>query len=202
MFFSVSSHIPVSKACVSHFPCFSPYTMLYNVSFSFFYVFQFCSPHTMYYSAFIIFHHFSCTGHIPCSQVLILHFPSFSVFLAIYHVLQWAFLIFHVFQRSSPHTMFYSEVSHFQCFCFYPYTMFYSVHFSFSMFSVIFTLYHVLQCAFLIFHAFQCFLPYPIFYNVFLIFHVFQRFSPYTMFYSVRLNFPFFFQFFSPFTKF
>jgi hypothetical protein len=73
------------------------------------------------------------------------------VFLGIYHVLQHAFLIFHIFQ------------------CFLPYTMFSSVPFSFSIFfrfsdhipcstvriayfprfSVFLAMYLVLQCAFL-----------------------------------------------------
>ena len=63
-----------------------------------------------------LFTFFSVSRHIPGPTVCISHFSRFSVFLAIFQVLQCAFLIFHVFQ------------------CFLPYSRSYSVSVSFSMF--------------------------------------------------------------------
>ena len=85
---------------------------------------------------FLIFHDFQFSLHTPG--------------------LQFAFLIFHVFQ------------------CFSPYSMSYSVCFSFSMIFSFPAILHVLQCAFL-FSTFLLFLAiFQIKQCLFLIFHVFQ----------------------------
>ena len=89
---------------------------------------------------------------LPC-VFLIFHDFQFSL-----HTpgLQCAFLIFHVFQ------------------CFSPYSMSYSVCFSFSMIFSFPAILHVLQCAFL-FSTFLLFLAiFQIKQCLFLIFHVFQ----------------------------
>ena len=80
--FRFSHHIPGPIVCVFHFPrfsVFSPYSRSYREYFSF--------------STF-----FNVSRHIPGSAVYVAHFARFSVFLAIFQVLQCAFLIFHVFQ--------------------------------------------------------------------------------------------------------
>jgi hypothetical protein len=82
----------------------------------------------------LIFHVFLFFLHIPGPSMCISHFSRFSVFLNIFHILQCAFLIFHVFE------------------CFSPYSRSYSVCFSFcTFFSVFLAIFHVLPCEFLIF---------------------------------------------------
>ena len=54
------------------------------------------------------------------------------------------------------------------------YSRSYSVCFSFSTFFSFLAILQVLMCIFLIFHVFQCFLPYSRSYSVCVIFHVFQ----------------------------
>ena len=71
--------------------------------------------------------------------VCVSHFPCFSVFFAIFQIIQCAFLILNVFH------------------CFTRYSRSYSVHFSFPRFSVFFAIFQVLQCAFLFFHVFLAF---------------------------------------------
>ena len=136
----------------------------------------------MFYSVcFSISMFFSVSRHIPCSTVCLYNFPSFSVVLAKSHVLQCVFLIFYVFQHISPYTRFYSVrfsfstffsvsvnihgypecVSHLTEFSvFLLYTKSNTMRFSFSMFLSGSAIYHVIECAFLIFHVFQCFSPY------------------------------------------
>ena len=107
--------------CISHFPRFSVfYAILQALQ-----------------CAFLIFHvfHFSC--HIPVPRVCISHFPRFSVFLAIFQVLQCTFLIFHVFQVFFflPYSRSYSVYLSFSTFfSFLTVIQAYSVHFSFSTF--------------------------------------------------------------------
>ena len=101
--------------------------------------------------SFSMFFRFS--DHIPSSKVCIAYFPRFSVFFfSVFHVPQCVFLIFHVLQ------------------CFSPYTMFYSVGFSFSMFFIVSCR---IPCSSVSVSLIPCF----------------QRFLPHTMFYSVRFSF-------------
>ena len=80
------------------FECFSPYFTSYSVCF------LFCT-------FFSVSHHILCPimpvslfpclsvfHHDPGPTVCVSHFPRFSVFLAIFQVLQFVFLILHVFQ--------------------------------------------------------------------------------------------------------
>ena len=104
------------------------------------------------------------------------YFPHFLVLPAILQVKDCLCLIFHVFQWFSPYSMPYSECFHFPRFSiFLPYSrsysvhfslstflsvschkfMSYTVHFSFSPFSVFLAILQVLQSVFLIFHVFQ-----------------------------------------------
>jgi len=97
----------------------------------------------------LIFHDFQFSCHIPCPTVDISKFSTFFsfprhisrskvcispfsvifIFLAIFQVLQCAFLIFHVFQRFR-HFSIQVDVSHFPSFSvFLPYSMSYSGHF-------------------------------------------------------------------------
>ena len=105
-FFSFPHHISCPKGCISHFPwfsVFSPNSRSYSVHFSF--------------STF-----FSVSRHNAGPTVYFSHFSRFSVLLAIFHIIQCAFLIFHLFTRFSG---------------FLPYSMSYNVNFLFfTSFSV------------------------------------------------------------------
>ena len=180
------SHIPCSQVCVSHFPCFSDFLTTYHLlkcALLIFHVFQcFFFPCSMFHSVCFSFSMFcSVSLLILCSTVWVSNFLCFSVFLAIYHLLECALLIIHVFQRFLPYTMFSSVCFSFSMFfqIFWPYTMFYSVHCLFSTFfsvscpvpwftvyishflcfSIFLAIYHVLQRLFLIFHVYHSFWP-------------------------------------------
>ena len=107
--FQFSCHIPGPTVCIHHFSCFSIFLVIF------------------YYlrSVILIFLDFQCSRHIKGPTVCISHFSLFSVissffkssngcfsfsmifsFLAIFHVLQWIFLHFHLFQFSSPYFTF------------------------------------------------------------------------------------------------
>jgi len=121
--------------------------------------------------------HFTCFSvFLSYSMSLSLHFSfsSFSVFIALFHLLQCIFLIFHDFQFSchipgptvcishfppfqcfSPYSRSKMFVSHFPRFSvFLSYCMSYSVNFSFSLFSVFLAIFQLLKCVFLISHDF------------------------------------------------
>ena len=82
-------HIPCPTVCVSQYLRFSgfffflPLSMSYGVHFSF-------------------FTYFSVSHHIPGLYQVIFSFSLLVTFLAIFQVLQYAFLIFHVFHSFSP----------------------------------------------------------------------------------------------------
>ena len=157
-FFSVSCHNPGQTMFVSHFSRFSvffPLSWSYSVFFSYFFkVFSVshcishptvCVSHFPRYSVFLPYSRsyivhlkfstfFSVSFHIPFHAVFVSHFPCFSVFLAIIHVLQCVFLSFHDFQYSRHIPGNIMCITHFPRFeCFLPYSMSYSVWFSFSM---------------------------------------------------------------------
>jgi hypothetical protein len=139
MFFSFLAIILILQCVFLFFQvllCFSPYFISYSVCFLF--------------SMIIIF-----SRHIPGSTVCISHFPPFSVFRAIFQVIQFLCLIFKNFSVFSPYSRsfhghfsfstFFSVsnhilcptlcVSHFPLFSvFSPYSRSYSVHCSFSSF--------------------------------------------------------------------
>ena len=86
LFSSLGFHFLDSlRACFCLFVCwlvgFLPYSRSYNVHFSFLTV-------------------FSVSRHISRLTMCDSHFPTFSVFLTIFQVLQRAFLIFHIFHVS------------------------------------------------------------------------------------------------------
>jgi hypothetical protein len=101
MFFNISRHISLPKESYSHFPwfaVFSPYSSSYNVHFT---VFTFFSDFVIFQDVkwmFLIFHDFQFSCLVPCPTEDISHFPAFSFFLAIFHVLLCVFLIFHIFR--------------------------------------------------------------------------------------------------------
>ena len=122
-FFSVSTHILSLTVCFSYSTvfCFLPYSMPYIVHFSLFTFFRFLSIFHVLQCAFLFFHVFhnfflpkchvlqrafliltflSFSHHVPSTTVCISHFPRFSIFLAIFQVLNCPFLIFYVFQFS------------------------------------------------------------------------------------------------------
>ena len=139
----VYRHIPGPTVCNSHFPPFSVFLAIFPVKECLcliFHVFSVFSPYSKSYTVhFSISMYFSVSYPIPDPKVSISHFPRFTIFLAIFQVLHWAFLIFQVFQF------------------FLPYSCSYSVCVSFSTFFSFVPIIQVPQCSFLIFHVFQCF---------------------------------------------
>jgi hypothetical protein len=93
-----------------------------------------------YVVLFTLFHVFQFSCHILSPTVCFKHFPNFSVFFPIFHILQNVYLIFHDFQFSRHILGPSLYISHFP---------------RFPVFLVIF---QVLQCAILIFPLFSVFL--------------------------------------------
>ena len=188
------------------FQCFLPYSRSYSVHFSFLTFFGVFAIFQCLQCAFLIFYVFQFSQHIPGPRVCIAHFSRFSVFLticqvihdcvlffsflAIIQVLQWSFLIVHIFQCFSPYSSSYSVCVSFSTFFSFSFFLFLFLFlFCFVLpfcrsYSVPFTLFHVFQFSchipaptvcishflhftvfFTIFHSLQC---------VYLIFHVFQ----------------------------
>jgi hypothetical protein len=120
MFFSVFCHIPHQTVFVSHFPRFFSFLAKIQVTqcvFLIFHVFHYFLPYSRSYSVWFSFCTFySVSRYNPGPIECISHISQFSVCLAIFQVLQCAFLILHVFQ------------------CFSLYFMFFYVSFSFSSF--------------------------------------------------------------------
>ena len=187
------------------FQCFLLYSRSYSVHFSFLTFFGVFAIFQCLQCAFLIFYVFQFSQHIPGPRVCIAHFSRFSVFLticqvihdcvlffsflAIIQVLQWSFLIVHIFQCFSPYSSSYSVCVSFSTF--FSFSFFLFLFFCFVLFlpfcrsySVPFTLFHVFQFSchipaptvcishflhftvfFTIFHSLQC---------VYLIFHVFK----------------------------
>ena len=164
-FFTVSHHIPGPTVFNSLFSCFSVCLAIFHVIECLcliLHVFQILAIIQDQQCVFLIFFYvFHCFFHISCPTLCVSHFAVFSVFLAIFQVLQCeflnfllvsflciftflpcAFLIFHVFQ------------------CFLTYSRSCSVCVSFSTFFCFLAILQILLCAFLIFHVFHCFLPY------------------------------------------
>jgi len=138
---------------------------------------------------------------------------SFSVifrFLAIFQVLQWAFLIFHVFSVIS--SIFKSSSGYFSFSIIFSFLAILHVlqwtFLNFPPFSVFPAIFHVLKCLFLMIHIFSYFAIFQVLQFAFIIFHVLQYsphislpndcyshfrwfsvFSPYSRFYSVHFYF-------------
>ena len=147
---------------------------------------------------FLIFHVFQFSRHIPGPTVCFSQFGSFSVFLIIFQDIHFSSQFFHVIQFS-PHIPGHRVfVSHFPCFSVSsPYSRYYSVFFfhlsryipfftifqvlllcfSFSMILHFHALLQVLQCAFLIYQVFPCFVPHNRSNNVCISFSMFFQFS-------------------------
>ena len=131
-------HIPGPTMFISHFSsfqCFSPYFMSNNLCFSFSMIFSFLAIVQVLQCAFPFSTFLSVSRHIPGQTVFVSHFPRFSVFspysrsnsvfvsfftffsfLAIFHVLECEFLIFHVFQFSRHNPGSIVCISHFSRF--------------------------------------------------------------------------------------
>ena len=135
---------------------------------------------------------FQFSHNIPGPTGCISHFSPFSVFLAIYQVIQNLRLIFHVFQNScqnkSPTFVFLI----FQDFhCFLPHSRSYSVCFSFSMIFSFLLMFLVLLWAFHIFNVFECFSPYFRSYSVHFSFFTFFSVSHHILGPTMKVsNFP------------
>jgi len=146
--FNISCHISLPKEGYSHFlwfSVFSQYSMSYNVHFSFFTFFSDFFIFQVLKWMFLIFHDFQCSCQIPCPTVDISHFPAFSGFLAIFHVLQCVFLILYIFSYLAIFQVLQCAFKIFPCF---------------SIFLVIF---HYLNSVIHIFRDFQfsCHIPGP-----------------------------------------
>ena len=96
---------------------------------------------------FLIFHDFLFSRHTPGPTVCISHFFRFSVFLAIFQVIECLCLIFHVCQFSCQNPGPTVCVSHF------------------ARFSVFLAIFQVLACEFLIFSYCSIFSPYYMLYS-------------------------------------
>ena len=120
-FFCFPRLISPPKVCISHFPEIFSFFAIFQVlqcAFLIFHVFQCFIIFQVVKWMFLIFHDFQFSCHIPRPtvdiskfstffsfprlisppKVCISHFPEIFSFLAIFQVLQCAFLIFHVFQ--------------------------------------------------------------------------------------------------------
>ena len=87
-FFSFPRHISRPKVCISHFPwfsVFSPYSRSFSVHFSFFTFFSDFVIFQVVKWMFLIFQYFQVSCHIPGLTLSFSHFPSFSLFLDIFH---------------------------------------------------------------------------------------------------------------------
>ena len=145
---------------------------------------------------------FSFLAKIEVTQCEFLIFHGFSVFLAIFQFLQCVCFSFCMFFRVSRHisypTMWVSHffvcqfsshilgptmwVSPFLCWSlFSTYSRSYNVHYSFSGFSVLISIFQVIHCLWLLFHAFSVFLPY------FMSYHVCFSFSSFVSFLAMFL---------------
>ena len=156
--------------CVSHFPRFSvftPYSTFLQCPFLNFHVIQYSchipSPtlNISHYRhilkcEFLIFSVFHIFRHIPGTALSNSHFPRFSVFLAIFQAKQCLCLILHFFEFSSHNPCLKCVFLIFRVFhsC-SPYSRYYSVCFSFSMFFSFLAIFHILQCVLHIFHDFH-----------------------------------------------
>ena len=131
-----SRHIPGPTVCVSPFPCFSvflPYSGSNTVCFHFphFNVSRHIPGSTLCVShiCFVL----QVYRHIPGPTVCNSHFPPFSVFLAIFQVIECLCLIFHGFSFLAIFLFFQFAILIFHFFqCFFKYFTSYSVCFSFS----------------------------------------------------------------------
>jgi hypothetical protein len=135
--FQFSRHISALQ-CVfvffQLFQCFSSYSRSYSEHFSFSTFFECFSPYSR-------------------SKSVCISFSLLVSFLAIFLVLQCAFLIFLIFHRFSPYPRSYSVCVSFSTFFrFLAIIQFPISHF--SRFSVFITIFRVLKCAFLIFYVY------------------------------------------------
>jgi hypothetical protein len=144
MFFTVSFHVFL---ILQFFQCLSPYSRYYHVSFSFSLLVSFLGIFLFLQCAFLIFHVFSVSCHIPGHKVFVSHFSRFTVF-SLYsrsYCVHFSFFNFFSVSRHIPDHI--VLMSHFPLFSvFSPESRSYSVYFSFNVF--------------------QCFSPYSRSYNV------------------------------------
>ena len=134
-FFGIFQVLQCSFLIFQVFQCFSPYFMSNNLCFSFSMIFSFLAIVQVLQCAFPFSTFLSVSRHIPGQTVFVSHFPRFSVFspysrsnsvfvsfftffsfLAIFHVLECEFLIFHVFQFSRHNPGSIVCISHFSRF--------------------------------------------------------------------------------------
>ncbi|SFW06969.1 Uncharacterised protein [Chlamydia abortus] len=111
---------------------------------------------------FLIFHGFQFSCHIPRPTVDISKFSTFSVFLAIFHVLNCIFLIFMIFSFLAIFQVLQCAFTFFTFFS--DFVIFQVVkHFSFFTYFSDFVIFQVVKGMFLIFHDFQfsCHIPRP-----------------------------------------
>ena len=175
-FFCVSRHIPIPTMWVSHFllSVFSLYVMSYTVLYHFLRFSVFLAIFQDLPCEILIFIFCQFSRHIPGPTVCVSHFPGFLTFLAICQVLEFTFIIFHVFL------------------CFSPYSRSYHVSFSISSFVSFLTILQVLRCvSFSTFPPFSSHIPGPTMWISH--FPRFSVFSTYSRSYSVFVSFSMFY---------
>ena len=154
--FSVSRLFIFPIVCLSHFSRFFNFLAIFQV--------RKCT--------FLIFHVFQC--FLPYSRSYSVHFSFLTFFgvFAIFQCLQCAFLIFYVFQFSQHIPGPRVCIAHFSRFSVFL-TICQVIHDCVLFFSFL-AIIQVPECAFLIFHVFECFSPYSRSNCFCLTFYVFQ----------------------------
>ena len=106
--FQFSYNILGPSLYISHFPRFPVFLAIFQVlqcAFIFFQLFHCFSPYSMSYRVnFSFSSYFSVSRHFPGPPVCVPRFFTFFRFLAIFQVLQCAFLIFYVLQCFLPYS--------------------------------------------------------------------------------------------------
>jgi len=173
-------HISRPTVCVSPFPWvsvfFSGYSRKYSVHFSFSSFWVFRDTFQVKKSFSLIFHVFQFSCHIPGPAVCISHFQLFqcsSPYFTSYSVCFSFSKILRVSLFSTSYSMHFS----FSCFSMFLAKFHFLQFFSFSMIFSFLTIIQVLQCVFLIFHLFV-FLPVFHILPCVFSFSIFSFFSP------------------------
>ena len=219
--FQFSCHVTGPTVCISHFSGFSVFLAIFQFLLCEFLIFLICqlSCHIPgpTVRVCLIFHVFQCFSPYSRSNSVCVSFSTFFSFLAIFLVLQCAFLILHIFQFSrhiAGPTIIVSLLPRFSVIP--PYSRSYNVCVShIPRFFILMAIIRVLQCVFLFFHVFHCFSTYSRSYSLYLSFckffnvssdipgqtvfvsHFlpFSVFLPYSRSYSVHFTFSTFFSF-------
>ena len=167
----------ISRFYVSH--CFSPHSKSYSVFFSYSTFFSFLAIFQVLQCVFLSLEVFQCFSSYSRTYIFQVNFSTLFSFLRTFQVIECLCLIFHVFQFP-PHNPGTTVCFFFHLSRFIPFFTIFQVLllcFSFSMILHFHALLQVLQCAFLIYQVFPCFVPHNRSNNVCISFSMFFQFS-------------------------